>query len=350
MLLLFFKLINTVSFSSFSIWPREAAAKAGRERRLANEDASFRQRLRGLDANGKLLDPPPALVGTTIDAMDSTGRWYQAEITKIEVWKSAINKANEKRDDDTEEEDDDTTDASGNENMIPGEIIRVRIDFKDSSGYDEWINVTSDRLAVKGRCTLTSVKHLDGNANGVGVGSSSNSSDLKGKSTTSSSNSNSSVRKSNGVSNSNTIESPDVNGNSSTTLCPFPGYGACGLTNLGNTCYANAALQCMGYLPLLRAYLLSNSYKMDLNKDNPLGTGGRVLEEYAELLRILWSGKYNAKAPSRFKQQLGRANGQFAGNDQQDAQVSLVYSVFHSYFLYIFTTFNSFRFLFCITL
>ncbi|EEC44634.1 predicted protein, partial [Phaeodactylum tricornutum CCAP 1055/1] len=103
--------------------------------------------------------------------------------------------------------------------------------------------------------------------------------------------------------------------------------GACGLSNLGNTCYANSAIQCMSYLPLLRAYLLSSQYKTagDLNRDNPLGTGGKLLEEFAELLRSMWSAKLGEKSPVRFRSQLGKVNDQFSGADQQDAQEFLNY-------------------------
>ena len=274
--------------------------------------------MRGLDSNGKLLDPRPSLIGTTIDAMDSTGRWYQAEISKMELWRPVDSKTNKRIDEDTE--DDDSSVESSNGNMIAGEIFRVRVDFQNSGGDEEWINVSSDRLAVKGRCTVTSFNNFKDSPNAGGAAVSTTSTDLKGKSHATNTNS-SRKGNSNNSSGSGAIDSSDVNGSSSTSLCPFPGYGACGLANLGNTCYANAALQCISYLPLLRAYLLSNSYKTDLNKENVLGSGGKVLEEFAELLRVLWSGKYSAKAPSKFKQQLGRANSQFAGNDQQDAQV-----------------------------
>jgi ubiquitin C-terminal hydrolase len=62
-----------------------------------------------------------------------------------------------------------------------------------------------------------------------------------------------------------------------------------------------------------------------LNRDNPLGTGGKLLEEFAELLRALWSGKLGEKSPSRFRTQLGKVNSQFSGADQQDAQEFLNY-------------------------
>lgn len=42
--------------------------------------------------------------------------------------------------------------------------------------------------------------------------------------------------------------------------------GACGLVNLGNTCFLNTALQCLSHTPLFRAYLLSNRFLLDVNR------------------------------------------------------------------------------------
>jgi ubiquitin carboxyl-terminal hydrolase 8 len=114
-----------------------------------------------------------------------------------------------------------------------------------------------------------------------------------------------------------------------TKSCTLPGYGACGLSNLGNSCYMNSAIQCMSYLPLLRSYLLGTLYRTngDLNRDNPLGTGGKLLEEFAELLRSMWSAKLAEKSPNRFRLHLGKSNEQFACADQQDAQEFLNYMI-----------------------
>ena len=55
--------------------------------------------------------------------------------------------------------------------------------------------------------------------------------------------------------------------------------GACGLVNLGNTCYMNTAIQCLSCAPLLRSYLLSDAYVAELNRSNPLGTEGLIAEQ-----------------------------------------------------------------------
>lgn len=278
------------------MWPREAAAKAGRVRRLAEEDAVFRQVMQGVDAEGSLLLKPPNLVGMEIDAMDSTGRWYPVKILEVEIVDV---------DGDDEEDEDDNLDR----NRVSNPISRkhVKVDFANHGGHEEWIDVDTDRLAKMGRFT-SEAEQQGASLRQNGANSTAN--DAKAKPSLA-------AKKSSSL---------DSSGES-TKLNILPGYGATGLTNLGNTCYMNSALQCISYMPLLRSYLLSTQYKAtgDLNKDNPLGTGGRLLEESAELLRIMWSARHGEKSPTRFRSQLGKINSQFGGADQQDAQEFLNY-------------------------
>lgn len=283
------------------IWPRDAAAKAGRVKRLAEEDKLFRNTLQGLDKDGKMLLKPQKLVGMNVDAMDSTGRWHHATIIEVDVI-----------DEDTEVEVEENEDGDGKMSE-PISRKKVKVAFKEIEGKP-WIDVESDRLAKAGRFTndtenqsISPTKsnapmspkeaEAKGKAGGALVKKASNAGDSSG------------------------------HGSEGTVINPYPGLGACGLTNLGNTCYQNSAIQCMGYTPLLRSYLLSTQYKAtgDINKDNPIGTGGKLLEEIAELLKVIWSAKLGEKTPSRFRQQLGRMNSQFAGADQQDAQEFLNY-------------------------
>ncbi|KAI8149283.1 hypothetical protein BJV82DRAFT_505194 [Fennellomyces sp. T-0311] len=101
--------------------------------------------------------------------------------------------------------------------------------------------------------------------------------------------------------------------------------GVCGLTNLGNTCYMNSALQCMSNTPQLSKYFLSGKYKDELNRDNPLGMKGEVAEAYGEVIEELWSGTESSIAPRHFKLTIGRFNPSFVGYMQHDSQELLAF-------------------------
>lgn len=87
--------------------------------------------------------------------------------------------------------------------------------------------------------------------------------------------------------------------------------GLNGLRNLGNTCYMNSALQCLSNTKELTEFLLSKDWMRQINTVNSIGSRGKLLCAYAELLRSLWNGESGDYAvPRRFKKELGRENGQ----------------------------------------
>lgn len=67
--------------------------------------------------------------------------------------------------------------------------------------------------------------------------------------------------------------------------------GICGLNNLNNTWYMNAALQCLSNTRELLEYFLNRNNRLEVNKDNALGTQGEVSREFEKVIHSLWNGR-----------------------------------------------------------
>lgn len=82
-----------------------------------------------------------------------------------------------------------------------------------------------------------------------------------------------------------------------------------------------SALQCLSNSTPLTRFFITEKYKRDLNRANPLGMQGELADEYAKLLAEMWSGNYSASEPRGFKFKIERFAPQFAGYNQHDSQV-----------------------------
>lgn len=97
--------------------------------------------------------------------------------------------------------------------------------------------------------------------------------------------------------------------------------GCVGLTNLGNTCYMNSALQCVRSVEELTKYFLSGAAEEEVNIDNVLGWGGQVALSYKSLLQEIDKDQVPTSVASRqFKNTIGRFAPSFSGYGQQDSQ------------------------------
>lgn len=120
---------------------------------------------------------------------------------------------------------------------------------------------------------------------------------------------------------------PSTSFSSSSSMCEggtITPRGTTGLDNIGNTCFMNSVLQCLVNTQELREYFLDFNFQQDINKDNPLGMGGKLAISFAILMKLLWSGTIPSHAPTKLKSMMSMKANQFSGFAQHDAQEFMV--------------------------
>ncbi|ELP95156.1 hypothetical protein EIN_429020 [Entamoeba invadens IP1] len=96
--------------------------------------------------------------------------------------------------------------------------------------------------------------------------------------------------------------------------------GVRGIKNLGNTCYLNSSLQCLLHIPSFVNYFQNVTWQSEINKTNALGTQGKLVTKFAELVNDYYSDKTQIIDVTELKKEIDTAAPYFLGFDQHDSQ------------------------------
>ncbi|CAF1131929.1 unnamed protein product [Adineta ricciae] len=99
------------------------------------------------------------------------------------------------------------------------------------------------------------------------------------------------------------------------------GRGQIGLSNLGNTCFLNAAVQCLSHSFPLTFYFLHKYHLFEINKDNPIGMQGNIALCYGQLVAKLWGNVRGPLAPFELRGSVAKfGSSRFTDFQQHDSQ------------------------------
>jgi ubiquitin carboxyl-terminal hydrolase 4/11/15 len=87
----------------------------------------------------------------------------------------------------------------------------------------------------------------------------------------------------------------------------------------------NSILQSLGQTLQLHELFKDEGYKEKINRENCLGSGGKLVDAYGGLVQKMWTEGVSVVSPNNFKYQIGQCAPQFSGYAQHDSQELLAF-------------------------
>ena len=120
--------------------------------------------------------------------------------------------------------------------------------------------------------------------------------------------------------------------NSSMTIGLFP-FGSMhaitnahvGLTNLGNTCYFNSAVQALSHTPLLATFFINANWREKINRENPLSTEGHLANSLAQIVNDMWTKPDKVINPKRLFDTIVQYAPRFGDFKQHDSHELMMF-------------------------